>query len=64
MADRAIERRQRPYYQDAAQYLARVKTLMETNGQAEEWTLLIAELRDQHRRLRALREELDALGLG
>jgi uncharacterized Zn finger protein len=63
-ADRMIDHRQRPYYQEAAKYLARVKALLEANGRTEEWTALIADLRDQHKRLRALREELDALGLG
>jgi uncharacterized Zn finger protein len=62
-ADAAITARGRGNYQAAAGYLARVKDLLQRTGQGEEWTSSIAELRQRNRTLRALREELDALGL-
>ena len=63
LADRMIEARQRTYYRQAAQYLARVKHVLEATGRDEEWRALIADLRQTRKSLRALREELDALGL-
>ncbi|HEU0115291.1 MAG TPA: SWIM zinc finger family protein, partial [Thermomicrobiales bacterium] len=63
MADREIEARQRTHYQQAAAYLARVKQILANAGRAEQWTTDIAALRQNHKALRALREELDALDL-
>ncbi|HEY7034793.1 MAG TPA: SWIM zinc finger family protein [Thermomicrobiales bacterium] len=63
LADAAITDRNRQAYATAATYLVAVRRLMETTGQAEAWRELITALRDEHRRLRALKEELDALGL-
>jgi hypothetical protein len=63
LADEKIAARQRSAYQEAATYLARIKQVFEAAGRAEEWPSLIAELRQQFKNLRALREELDALGL-
>jgi hypothetical protein len=63
LAENRIAARQRNAYREAATYLARVKNVLEANDRAEEWSRLIAELRQQFKNLRALREELDALGL-
>ncbi|MDQ3656361.1 MAG: SWIM zinc finger family protein [Chloroflexota bacterium] len=62
-ADGMIANRQRSSYKVAAEHLARVKETLERHGRAEEWTALIAALRTEHKTLRALREELDALDL-
>jgi hypothetical protein len=63
MADRQIEARDRNHYRQAADHLAQIKRIMTAAGRAEQWTADIAELRQQHKSLRALREELDALDL-
>lgn len=63
LADHMIEHRQRPYYQHAARHLAEVKRLLAASDRTTEWTALITQLRQQHKTLRALREELDALDL-
>lgn len=64
LADQNIAARGRASYQTAATYLVRVMRLLEANGRAEEWPPLIAELRQNTKSLRALKEELDSLGLG
>lgn len=61
--DRLISYRQRPNYTEAGRYLTAIKRVYETHGRAAEWKRLISELREEHRRLRALQEELDAAGL-
>lgn len=63
LAARNIQMRGRPAYQDAASFLARVKALRESQGRTEEWRTYITDLRQTNKTLRALREELDALGL-
>jgi uncharacterized Zn finger protein len=63
MAERRIAARERVNYQEAAKHLFRVKQVLEVRDRAAEWPPLIAELRQQNKSLRALREELDALGL-
>ena len=62
-AEAEIAARQRQAYQRAAGYLVRVMRTLEAHGRGEEWTALIAEIRERNKSLRALREELDALGL-
>lgn len=62
-ADGMIGQRNRASYAVAAEHLARVKEILERHGRAAEWTVLIAGLRTEHKTLRALREELDALDL-
>lgn len=62
-AGQAIEGRGRGNYQQAAEYLARVKRILSANGRAAEWPPIIAEIRAENKRLRALKEELDALKL-
>ena len=64
LAEEKIAARQRAAYQEAARYLARVKEVLVSNDRAGDWSHLIAELRQTYKNLRALREELDALGLG
>jgi hypothetical protein len=64
LAEEKIAARQRAAYQEAARYLARVKDVLVSNDRAGDWSHLIAELRQTYKNLRALREELDALGLG
>lgn len=63
LADREIEGRQRTTYRQAATYLERVKALLVRAGRDREWRDSIADLRQRHKSLRALREELDALDL-
>jgi uncharacterized Zn finger protein len=63
LAEQRIARRERVNYQAAASYLVRVMRLLEASGRGEQWPPLIAEIRAQNRSLRALREELDSLGL-
>lgn len=63
-ADRLIANRQRSSYKEAAKFLARVAAVLRGAGRGAEWDESIAALRQQHKSLRALREELDAAGLG
>ena len=63
LADRLIAQRQRTSYRQAAAYLDRAKAIASSSGRAEAWQTLITELRQRYTSLRALREELDALGL-
>jgi uncharacterized Zn finger protein len=53
----------RESYAVAAGYLRRVRELYARLGKLAAWETLIAGLRDQNRRLRALKEELDRAGL-
>jgi uncharacterized Zn finger protein len=63
LANTAIDGRNRQSYATAATYLVAVRRLLENNGRDAEWHELITGLREEHKRLRALKEELDALGL-
>ena len=63
LAERQIAQRGRPAYQTAATYLVQVMRVLEESGRAAEWQSFIADLRQRNKSLRALREELDALGL-
>ncbi len=63
LAESSINGRNRQAYATAASYLVSVRNLMEKTGRATEWRTYISGLRDEHKRLRALKEELDALGL-
>lgn len=47
----------------AAAYLKNVRALHQRLGEEQQWRALIAGLREEHKRLRALREELDRAGL-
>jgi len=58
-----IGQRGRGAYAEAAAYLARVRALLQDSRQLARWTALIAQIREENRRLRALRDELDQAGL-
>jgi uncharacterized Zn finger protein len=58
-----IDARGRENYKIAAGYLARVRKLYKQLGEVPEWDALIASLREKNRTLRALKEELNRLGL-
>src|SRR5207253_5434181 len=57
-AERQIAQKQRKFYQYACEYLVKVRTLYEKLGEHEEWKSYIAVLREKHRNLRALKEEM------
>ena len=61
--ERLINLRGRESYQQAAQYLLRVRDLFNNIGESERWTTYITSLRERNRALRALKEELQAVGL-
>ncbi|HEX5506185.1 MAG TPA: SWIM zinc finger family protein [Thermomicrobiales bacterium] len=62
-AQRLIDQRGRENYRTAAGYLARVRDLHTRQGRDEEWRTTFAALRERHKSLRALKEELAAAGL-
>jgi hypothetical protein len=62
-AEEAIGYRGRDNYQQAAAFLAKVKKLYEQEGKVTEWQSYIDDLRASNKSLRALKEELDKLGL-
>lgn len=61
--DRLINLRGRESYQQAAQYLVRVRDLYNKISESERWTTYITSLREKNRALRALKEEMQAAGL-
>lgn len=61
--DRLINLRGRESYQQAAQYLVRVRDLYNKLGESERWTTYITSIREKNRSLRALKEEMQAVGL-
>jgi pentatricopeptide repeat protein len=58
-----IDMRGRGSYITAAQYLLRVRELFERVGDPGRFTSILQNLRDANKRLRALKEELDKVGL-
>jgi uncharacterized Zn finger protein len=62
-ANSVIQLRNRGSYAEAAEYLTRVRDLLRKSGQIDRWAALIAQIRDDNRRLRALRDELNQAGL-
>jgi len=62
-AEKLIALRQRKHYHEACKYLAKVRALYEKLGENQEWTSYITELRERHRTLRALKEEMEKAGL-
>ena len=62
-AESLIEARGRDNYQQACAYLAKVRDLYRQLSRESVWTGFIAELRERHRRLPALKEELSNAGL-
>ena len=58
-----IEARGRDNYRRACAHLARMRDIYRQLEDEPAWTGFIAQLRERHRRLPALREELDSSGL-
>ena len=58
-----IEARGRDNYRRACAHLTRVRDIYRQLGEESAWAGLLAQLRESHRRLPALREELDNSGL-
>ena len=59
IAEKLIDARGRERYQQAAEYFIRVKQLYQAQEREAEWNTYITHLRNTHKPLRALREELD-----
>jgi len=62
-AKRLIQARGRDNYTTAANYLARVRKLYQHLGDEQIWQALVADIRKQNSSLRALKEELNRVGL-
>jgi uncharacterized Zn finger protein len=62
-AEHLIAGRTRPSYKQAAGFLRRVQELYDHTGRIDVWETYIADLRERTRQLRALKEELNAVGL-
>jgi uncharacterized Zn finger protein len=60
---RLIDARGRGNYQSAAELLSHVRALCLGQGTSADWEQYIADLREQHRRLPALQDELNQAGL-
>ncbi|HKZ68987.1 MAG TPA: SWIM zinc finger family protein [Anaerolineales bacterium] len=58
-AESEISQRSRPHYATAAQYLRRASILLTGTNRASEWQTLIAGLRESHKGLPALQDELN-----
>jgi uncharacterized Zn finger protein len=63
VAQRLIQQQGRENYATAARYLARARDLYRRLGEETAWSDLIGAIRQQHKRLRALQEELARAGL-
>jgi hypothetical protein len=63
MAEKLINARGRENYKLAAGYFTRVRLLYQQQGRKAEWNAYISILRNKHKSLRALKEELDKQGL-
>ena len=57
-AERLIANKGRDYYQEACTYLVKVRSLYEKLGELGTWASYIAALREQNRKLPALKDEL------
>ncbi len=62
-AEALIAQQGRDNYRNACRILSRMRAIYQATGEPELWTAYITELRERHRRLRALKEELNAAGL-
>ena len=58
-----IDSRGRDNYQRAASLLAKVQQAYDQLGEIETWEILIVDLREEHKRLPALKDELNKAGL-
>ncbi|HYU73366.1 MAG TPA: hypothetical protein VEL31_11870 [Ktedonobacteraceae bacterium] len=63
VVERLIEGRGRENYQQAVNYVARLKYLYEKQGHEAEWSAHITALRNKNKGLRALKEELEKRNL-
>lgn len=59
VVDALIKLRGRDYYAQAARYLGQMREIYRFIKDESAWTALITSVRQEHRQLRALREELD-----
>lgn len=62
-ADRLIGYRGRDAYAQAAQYLLSARRVYQATGRDDEWARLIRDLREEHKKLRALQDEFNLAGL-
>ena len=62
-AERLIKMRGRGNYATAIEYLIKVRNQYKRLGEQKSWEALIVDLRERHRRLPALQDELDKAGL-
>jgi uncharacterized Zn finger protein len=62
-SERLIEQRGRGNYQIAVGYLRRARDLFSVTQRSDEWQKIIADLRQRHRNLPALQDELRKAGL-
>jgi len=62
-AERLIDQRGRDNYRTACTYLGKVRDLYDGLDQYEAWTAYLTGVREKHRALRALKEEMAAAGL-
>lgn len=62
-AERLIAMRGRGNYFAAAEYLIKVRDLYKNLGEEKSWEALIADIRERHKRLPALQDELNKAGL-
>jgi uncharacterized Zn finger protein len=62
-SERLIQQRGRGNYQIAAGYLRRARDLLKATHRSDEWQKTIADLRQRHRNLPALQDELQKAGL-
>ena len=62
-AEKLIEARGRERYRDACTHLTTMRDLYRQMSQESAWSDFMAELRERHRRLRALQDELSKAGL-
>ncbi|MEZ4708092.1 MAG: SWIM zinc finger family protein [Caldilineaceae bacterium] len=63
LAEESIAGKNRNSYADAANVLLKVRQIYQKQGQAKEWLAQIAQMRHQHRNLRAMQDEFDKAGL-
>jgi hypothetical protein len=63
LGEDAIEGRNRTAYQTAARHLAAAKQVYLAQDREPAWRAYVTALRETHKRLRALKEEMDALDL-
>ncbi|MDI6769104.1 MAG: SWIM zinc finger family protein [Anaerolineales bacterium] len=63
LVESLIGQRGRESYAQAAAYLQQVRDLYRRLGESQTWQALIANIREQHRNLPALRDELNRAGL-